>query len=307
MFVGEAPGFHEDKQGVPFVGAAGKLLGKLLEGIGMTRDDVYVANVLKCRPPGNRDPLPDEIASCEPHLFKQIELIQPKLIATLGNFATKLLSGKPNGITQVHGREQRVTLGGQSVVLYPIFHPGRRALHAADARGAGGGLPPHPRADRARRRAASAACRTGAGARAPGPARPLLTETTTASPAETEALAARLAARLRPATSSRSRASWGGQDDLRPRRGSGPRRDGAGGQPDLHDRHCYEAPTPVAHLDLYRLAGIDAPSGAIWSPTSTARSPSSNGPSTGATGSRQPGPSLPSSTWTRRTGASRLR
>jgi uracil-DNA glycosylase len=123
MFVGEAPGFHEDKQGVPFVGSAGKLLGKLLEGIGMTRDDVYVANVLKCRPPGNRDPLPDEIASCEPHLFKQIELIQPKLIATLGNFATKLLSGKPNGITQVHGREQRVTLGGQSVVLYPIFHP----------------------------------------------------------------------------------------------------------------------------------------------------------------------------------------
>ena len=123
MFVGEAPGFHEDKQGVPFVGAAGKLLGKLLEGIGMTREDVFVANVLKCRPPGNRDPLPDEIASCEPHLFKQIELIQPKLIATLGNFATKLLSGKPNGITQVHGREQRVTLGGQSVVLYPIFHP----------------------------------------------------------------------------------------------------------------------------------------------------------------------------------------
>ena len=123
MFVGEAPGFHEDKQGVPFVGAAGKLLSKLLEGIGLTRDEVYVANVLKCRPPGNRDPLPDEIASCEPHLFKQIELIQPKLIATLGNFSTKLLSGKPNGITQVHGREQRVTLGGMGVTLYPIFHP----------------------------------------------------------------------------------------------------------------------------------------------------------------------------------------
>ena len=123
MFVGEAPGFHEDKQGVPFVGAAGKLLSKLLEGIGMTRDEVYIANVLKCRPPGNRDPLPEEIASCEPHLFKQIELIQPKLIATLGNFATKLLSGKPNGITQVHGREQKVTLGGMDVTLYPIFHP----------------------------------------------------------------------------------------------------------------------------------------------------------------------------------------
>jgi len=123
MFVGEAPGFHEDKQGIPFVGAAGKLLGKLLEGIGMTREDVYIANVLKCRPPGNRDPLPEEIQACEGHLFRQIELIQPTLVATLGNFATKLLSGKPTGITQVHGREQQVVLGGNPVTLYPIFHP----------------------------------------------------------------------------------------------------------------------------------------------------------------------------------------
>jgi DNA polymerase len=123
MFVGEAPGFHEDKQGVPFVGAAGKLLGKLLEGIGMSRDDVWVCNVLKCRPPGNRDPLQAEIEACEPHLWRQIELIQPTLIATLGNFATKLLSGKPAGITQVHGREQQVVLGGNAVTLYPIFHP----------------------------------------------------------------------------------------------------------------------------------------------------------------------------------------
>ena len=123
MFVGEAPGFHEDKHGVPFVGAAGKLLVKLLEGIGMTRDDVYIANVLKCRPPGNRDPLPEEIQACEGHLFRQIELIQPTLVATLGNFATKLLSGKPAGITQVHGREQQVVLGGNPVTLYPIFHP----------------------------------------------------------------------------------------------------------------------------------------------------------------------------------------
>jgi uracil-DNA glycosylase len=123
MFVGEAPGFHEDKQGIPFVGAAGQLLGKLLSGIGLTRDDVFVANVLKCRPPGNRDPLPDEIASCESHLFRQIELIQPKVVATLGNFATKLLSGKPDGITRVHGREQEVVLGGSRVLLYPIFHP----------------------------------------------------------------------------------------------------------------------------------------------------------------------------------------
>jgi uracil-DNA glycosylase family 4 len=123
MFVGEAPGFHEDKQGVPFVGAAGQLLSKLLAGIGMSRDEVYIANVLKCRPPGNRDPQPEEIQACESHLFRQIELIQPKLVATLGNFATKLLSGKPNGITQVHGRPQQVTLGGNEVTLYPIFHP----------------------------------------------------------------------------------------------------------------------------------------------------------------------------------------
>jgi uracil-DNA glycosylase len=123
MFVGEAPGFHEDQQGVPFVGQAGKLLDKLLAGIDLTRADVFVANVLKCRPPGNRDPLPDEIAACEPHLFRQIELIEPKLVATLGNFATKLLSGKPAGITRVHGYEQEVTLGSRSVLLYPIYHP----------------------------------------------------------------------------------------------------------------------------------------------------------------------------------------
>ena len=123
MFVGEAPGFHEDQQGVPFVGQAGKLLDRLLEGIGLTRADVFVANVLKCRPPGNRDPLPEEIAACEPHLFRQIELIEPMLVATLGNFATKLLSGKPAGITRVHGHEQEVTLGTRRVSLYPIYHP----------------------------------------------------------------------------------------------------------------------------------------------------------------------------------------
>jgi DNA polymerase len=123
MFVGEAPGFHEDKQGVPFVGQAGKLLEKLLAQVGLQRSDVYIANVLKCRPPGNRDPLPDEIESCEGHLFHQIELIRPKVVATLGNFATKLLSGKPLGITRVHGQEQEVTLGGNRVLLYPLYHP----------------------------------------------------------------------------------------------------------------------------------------------------------------------------------------
>ena len=123
MFVGEAPGFHEDKQGYPFVGQAGQLLDKLLAGIGLERRNVYIANVLKCRPPGNRDPAPDEIQSCETHLFRQIELIRPRVVATLGNFATKLLSGKPTGITRVHGAEQEVTLGGNRVLLYPLYHP----------------------------------------------------------------------------------------------------------------------------------------------------------------------------------------
>ena len=123
MFVGEAPGFHEDQQGYPFVGQAGKLLDRLLAGIGLDRGRVYIANVLKCRPPGNRDPQPDEIEACESHLFRQIELIEPTVVATLGNFATKLLSGKPHGITRVHGTAQQATLGGRRVTLYPLYHP----------------------------------------------------------------------------------------------------------------------------------------------------------------------------------------
>jgi DNA polymerase len=123
MFVGEAPGFHEDRQGLPFVGQAGKLLEKLLAQIGLQRGDVYIANVLKCRPPGNRDPQPDEIEACEAHLFRQIELIRPTVVATLGNFATKLLSGRPLGITKVHGQEQETTIGTRSVLLYPLYHP----------------------------------------------------------------------------------------------------------------------------------------------------------------------------------------
>ena len=123
MFVGEAPGFHEDQQGLPFVGQAGKLLDRLLAGIGLARAQVYVCNVLKCRPPGNRDPQPDEIEACEAHLFRQIELVEPKLVSTLGNFATKLLSAKPHGITRVHGQPQDATVGGRRVVLYPLYHP----------------------------------------------------------------------------------------------------------------------------------------------------------------------------------------
>jgi uracil-DNA glycosylase len=123
MFVGEAPGFHEDKQGVPFVGQAGKLLDNLLGEIGLSRPQVYIANVLKCRPPGNRDPLPDEIAACEGHLFKQVELIQPRVICTLGNFATKLLTGRPHGITRVRGQAQAHRIAGVELSIYPIFHP----------------------------------------------------------------------------------------------------------------------------------------------------------------------------------------
>jgi uracil-DNA glycosylase len=123
MFVGEAPGFHEDRQGVPFVGQAGKLLSTLLEEIGLSREAVYIANVLKCRPPGNRDPRPDEIEACEGYLFTQVAKIRPRVICTLGNFATKLLSGRPEGITRVHGRPRPHRIGDVEVNLYPIYHP----------------------------------------------------------------------------------------------------------------------------------------------------------------------------------------
>jgi DNA polymerase len=123
MFVGEAPGANEDLQGLPFVGRAGQLLNELLHEIGLDRNDVFITNVLLCRPPGNRDPLPDEIAECEPHLRAKIRLIEPKVICTLGNFATKLLTGRPDGITRVHGRPQEREIEGLPVVLYPLFHP----------------------------------------------------------------------------------------------------------------------------------------------------------------------------------------
>jgi uracil-DNA glycosylase len=123
MFVGEAPGAEEDRQGLPFVGRAGQLLSELLGEIGLSRDDVFIANVLKSRPPGNRDPLPPEIEACKPYLWRQIDLIEPRVIATLGNFATKLLSGNPAGITRVRGTPQLHELGGRTVFLFPVFHP----------------------------------------------------------------------------------------------------------------------------------------------------------------------------------------
>jgi len=123
LFVGEAPGFYEDQQGLPFVGRAGKLLDQLLVEIGLERKDAFITNVLKCRPPDNRDPSPDEIEICKPYLFRQIELIEPKVVCTLGNFSLKLLTRSTTGITRVHGVPQEHELGGRLVQLYPLCHP----------------------------------------------------------------------------------------------------------------------------------------------------------------------------------------
>jgi DNA polymerase len=123
LFVGEGPGFHEDKQGEPFVGAAGKLLTELLGQIGLTRADVYIANVVKCRPPDNRDPLPEEIEACSPHLMDQIAVIRPKVICTLGRFATKLLADTELSMTAIHGRAKQLEIAGVDLVVFPVFHP----------------------------------------------------------------------------------------------------------------------------------------------------------------------------------------
>jgi uracil-DNA glycosylase len=123
MFVGEAPGANEDRMGLPFVGQAGKLLDKLLGEIGLERGDVFIANTLLCRPPGNRDPQPSEIEACRDFLDRKIELIEPKVIATLGNFATKLLRGDTTGITRLHGQAEVRTIGPRAVRLYPLYHP----------------------------------------------------------------------------------------------------------------------------------------------------------------------------------------
>jgi uracil-DNA glycosylase family 4 len=123
MFIGEAPGANEDRQGLPFVGQAGRLLDTLLEEIGLERTDVFICNVLKCRPPGNRDPLPQEIDACQDYLFRQLELIEPRVVCTLGNFSTKLLRGDPTGITRLHGREEIRKVGPRRVRLFPIYHP----------------------------------------------------------------------------------------------------------------------------------------------------------------------------------------
>jgi uracil-DNA glycosylase len=132
VFVGEAPGFHEDRQGVPFVGPSGQLLNRLLAGIGLARADVYICNVIKSRPPRNRDPLPDEIAACRPWLDEQVRLVDPQVVVTLGNFAAKTLLGTATGISRLRGR----TYPFQGRVLLPTFHPAA-ALHAQGRRPAG--------------------------------------------------------------------------------------------------------------------------------------------------------------------------
>jgi uracil-DNA glycosylase family 4 len=123
MFIGEGPGFHEDRLGRPFVGAAGKFLEELLAKIGLKREDVYIANVVKCRPPGNRDPQPEEIEACRPYLDKQIETVRPRLVATLGRFSMQRYFPGAS-ISRIHGQPKRVG----SVIYYPMFHPAA-ALH----------------------------------------------------------------------------------------------------------------------------------------------------------------------------------
>lgn len=123
MFVGEGPGEQEDLRGEPFVGRAGQLLTRLIEDIGLSRELVYIANVVKCRPPGNRDPRPEEIAACSPWLDLQLELIRPTVIVTLGNFATKLLLDTRVGITKLRGRQHAWSRAGVDATLVPTFHP----------------------------------------------------------------------------------------------------------------------------------------------------------------------------------------
>lgn len=125
MFVGEAPGYYEDQQGEPFVGAAGQLLDRLLASIDLSRDQIYIANVLKCRPPQNRDPLPEEVEICQPYLFEQIKIIKPVVVCALGRHAAQLLLNKNVSMTKVHGKR----FEGQGCYVFPIYHPAA-ALYA---------------------------------------------------------------------------------------------------------------------------------------------------------------------------------
>ena len=268
MFVGEAPGFHEDQQGVPFVGQAGQLLEKLLNGIGLSRTDVYIANVLKCRPPGNRDPQPEEIEACESHLFRQIELIKPTLVATLGNFATKLLSGKPAGITRVHGVPQQVALGGNDgdAVSRSTTRPrpctrGRCSpCSKRTSRGSPSCSAARPPPRRHRSRPSRSLCSSARPSRQFSSASSSReVELQSSSPGETEELAARLAREL----------VVGDVVAVSGELGSGKTTFVRGAcralgvtapvtSPTYTIGHRYEGDPDVSHLDLYRFTGVSA-------------------------------------------------
>lgn len=177
MFIGEAPGFHEDKQGVPFVGAAGQLLDSMLASIGLDRSRCTICNVIKCRPPGNRDPMPDEIAACKPFLQAQIDFIKPQVIVTLGNFATRFVLDRQVSITRVRG--QRFEVGGIAVI--PTFHPAA-VLHG------GGGASPQAAALRDDFRLVSAILAQAPPRPAPQPVAPQPAEAFEGEPFEQEAL-----------------------------------------------------------------------------------------------------------------------
>ena len=250
MFVGEAPGAEEDRQGLPFVGRAGQLLNQMLEGIGLSREDVFIANVLKSRPPGNRDPQPLEIEACRPYLFEQVRLIEPRVVCTLGNFATKLLSGNPAGITRVRGTPQVHELGGRTVFLLPLFHPAAALRTPAvketlrgrlrDAAGAARRSPlpgAAPSASEEIEEAEGAAA--AAAARRPARLLWLSRERIDDAARAARDRSARRAARRRPRArrpGARRRRGRRRQDDADPRRLPGARGRGAGHLADLHDR-----------------------------------------------------------------------
>ena len=169
MFIGEAPGANEDRMGLPFVGQAGKLLDKLLAEIGLERNEVWICNVLKCRPPDNRDPHPNEIESCREYLLSQVELIEPVVICTLGNFSTKLLRADTTGISRLHGQAETRTIGARAVRLYPLFHPAAALYTPSMLETLRTDFQRLPGAAGARRARAAPGSRAGAGARGRGP------------------------------------------------------------------------------------------------------------------------------------------
>ena len=262
MFVGEAPGAEEDRQGLPFVGRAGALLTELLEGIGLSREQVWITNVLRCRPPGNRDPQPIEIESCQPYTHRQVELIEPRVIATLGNFATKLLTGSRVGISRVRGTPQLHEIAAPPGLPDAALPSGCGAADGFARRHHARGLRQAARAPRAARSRGRGLI-AGRGARwkrrgSRRPARPVrLTTRFSASPAETEALGGRLAAGLRPGDLVLVSGELGtGKTTLI--RGAC-RELGVAEQvtsPTFTIGRRYRGRVPVSHLDLYRLDSL---------------------------------------------------